>query len=68
MSRQDRFSWFAARRSNRRHNYRHSSSIGSPYARRLRVEQLEDRRMLAVLMVNSPLDNITPGDNLVTLR
>jgi hypothetical protein len=29
---------------------------------------LEDRTLLAVLMVNSPLDNNIPGDGLVTLR
>ena len=37
-------------------------------ARRLALEPLEDRRLLAVLTVNSPLDNTLSGDNLVTLR
>ena len=36
--------------------------------RRLRVEPLEDRRLLAALLVNSPLDNTVSGDGLVTLR
>ena len=31
-------------------------------------EVLEDRRLLATLTVNSPLDNVTAGDGLVTLR
>jgi hypothetical protein len=35
---------------------------------RLGVEPLEDRRMLAVLTVNSLLDNTTGGDGLTTLR
>jgi hypothetical protein len=36
--------------------------------RRLRVEPLEDRRLLAALLVNSPLDNTVADDGLVTLR
>ena len=36
--------------------------------RRLRIEPLEDRRMLATLIVNSAQDNVTSGDGLVTLR
>ena len=36
--------------------------------RRLRVEPLEDRRLLAALVVNSPFDNTVSGDGLVTLR
>ena len=36
--------------------------------RRLRLEPLEDRRLLAALIVNSPLDNTVSGDGLVTLR
>jgi predicted outer membrane repeat protein len=36
--------------------------------RRPVFEELESRRVLAVLTVNSLLDNITGGDNLVTLR
>jgi hypothetical protein len=36
--------------------------------RQLQVEHLENRHLLATLTVNSPLDNITPGDGLVTLR
>ena len=36
--------------------------------RRPRFEQLEARALLATLIVNSPLDNITAGDGLVTLR
>jgi hypothetical protein len=36
--------------------------------RRAKFEALEDRHLLAVLTVNSPLDNNTPNDGLVTLR
>jgi predicted outer membrane repeat protein len=36
--------------------------------RRLRLEPLEDRRLLASLTVNSPLDNTIAGDGLVTIR
>jgi hypothetical protein len=36
--------------------------------RQLRVEPLEDRRLLATLTVNSPLDNVIAADGLVTLR
>jgi hypothetical protein len=36
--------------------------------RRARFELLEERTLLATLTVNSPLDNNTPGDGLVTLR
>jgi len=45
-----------------------SSLVSWPCARRLHVEQLEDRRMLAVLTVNSAVDNLTGSDGLVTLR
>jgi hypothetical protein len=36
--------------------------------RRTLFEELENRNMLAVLTVNSALDNVTGGDGLVTLR
>ncbi len=39
-----------------------------PHRRRLGFEPLEDRRLLAALFVNSPLDNTIAGDGLVTLR
>lgn len=39
-----------------------------PTRRPLRVEVLEDRRMLALLTVNSVLDIVLPNDGLVTLR
>jgi predicted outer membrane repeat protein len=39
-----------------------------PASRKARFEPLEDRTLLAVLTVNSPLENNTPGDGLVTLR
>ena len=45
--------------SHRRRNPRH---------RPLRIEPLEDRRLLASLTVNSLLDNTSSGDGLVTLR
>jgi hypothetical protein len=39
-----------------------------PHRRRLGFEPLDDRRLLAALFVNSPLDNTISGDGLVTLR
>ncbi len=44
-----------------------SRAMRSAY-RRLCFEQCEDRRMLAVLTVNSSLDNTIGGDGLLTLR
>ncbi len=38
------------------------------YRRNLCFDQLEDRRLLAVLTVNSALDNTIGGDGLITLR
>jgi hypothetical protein len=49
-----------------RHAKRHKRR--PPQSRRARFETLEDRALLAVLTVNSPLENNTPGDGLVTLR
>ena len=49
-------------------NRRRSKSSARAHGRRLRIEPLEDRRLLAVLTVNSPLDNTTSGNGLVTLR
>jgi len=66
MSRQDRFGWLAARR--RPESGRGPRSwISSIYARRLRVEALEDRRMLAVITVTSSADDQVVND-MVTLR
>ena len=48
------------RRSPRRHHLARFAQ--------LHCEPLEQRRLLAVLTVNSELDNIIPGDGLVTLR
>jgi len=47
------------------------SFIGSSFARRLHVEELEDRRMLAVLTVQNNLDDVLPnlvGDGQLSLR
>jgi subtilisin-like proprotein convertase family protein len=52
----------------RRARSNHSTSSQRIYRRKPVFELLEDRRMLAVLTVNSALDNVTPGDGLVTLR
>ena len=47
----------------------HCSSISAASNRRqLRFEQCEDRCLLAVLTVNSPLDNTIGGDGFLTLR
>ena len=69
MSRPDRFSWFAAQRHRRRRSKSSSvtSDCGTTLNRRLRVELLEDRRLLAVITVDSLFDNTT-NDGLITLR
>jgi hypothetical protein len=75
MSRQDRFSWLAAPQRAKGKNgqdYCNSeghrrSGIVSPYDRHLRIEPLEDRRMLAVIAVDSLADN-TINDGMITLR
>ncbi len=70
MSRQDRFSWFSTN-STRQHRRRRAKSacrtLGRCLGRRLHVEQLEDRRMLAVITVTSLADNLF-ADGEVTLR
>jgi predicted outer membrane repeat protein len=51
--------------------WKHKSRSGRAHTanrRRLRLEPLEDRRLLAALLVNSPLDNTVAGDGFVTLR
>ena len=69
MSRQDRFSWFASqhRRQRRLKTSSRALSRRSALSRRLRVELLEDRRMLAVVTVNSQ-DDTTTADTELTLR
>ena len=39
-----------------------------PRTRRPQLEPLEDRQMLSITTVNSPYDNTTPDDGLITLR
>lgn len=46
---------------------KHSRARRAIYHRKLRFDQFEDRRMLAVFTVNSNLDN-TISDGLTTLR
>jgi len=60
MSRMQRFEWFRRQRSFRRQN-------SPPHDRSLRLEPLEDRRMLAVITVNSMADDLVV-DGMVTLR
>ena len=50
MARQERFSWFAAfhRSKGRRKRAQRAELTHNPHTRRLRVEPLEDRRMLTV--------------------
>ncbi|WP_148073081.1 choice-of-anchor Q domain-containing protein [Bythopirellula goksoeyrii] len=72
MSRQDRFNWFASRQRRRKSSRCSQPRIVSPaslssYGRRLHVETLEDRRMLAVITVTSLADNLFIDDE-VTLR
>src|SRR5262245_15641417 len=58
--------WDRSTPANRRRIHRRRSSRTS-HARCLRIELLEDRRVLAALVVTSPDDNTT-NDGLVTLR
>ncbi len=69
MSRQDRWSWFFALQQKTRRLKSASRAFGRGYSlsRRLHVETLEDRRMLAVITVTSTVDNVLP-DGAVTLR
>ena len=46
----------------------HKRKRRTPKGRRPLFEELEQRRVLAVLTVNSLADNVTPADGLVTLR
>ena len=55
-------------RRSRRARSNQSNSTQRTYRRKPLFELLEDRRMLAVLTVNTNLDTSTPGDGLVTLR
>ena len=66
MSRMIRFDWAATFRGHARRR-RSKTSERDLYRRRLSVEPLEDRRMLAVFTVDSLSDNTT-DDGLVTLR
>ena len=69
MSRQDRFSWFSAQQPKQRRKKRpsHASARGLALSRRLHIEPLEDRRMLAVITVDSLADNMVV-DGSITLR
>ena len=67
MSPQDRWGWLAGLLQRPATKYRHHSLIRSRYTRRPAVELLEERRMLAVLTVNSNQDNTT-SDTDLTLR
>ena len=69
MSRQDRFSWFSARQQKPRRLKSPSRAFGRGYSlsRRLHIEPLEDRRMLAVITVDSLADNMVV-DGSITLR
>ena len=66
MSRMKRFDW-AARLIGHARRRRSKSIERHHHRRRLAAEPLEDRRMLAVITVDSLLDNTT-DDGLVTLR
>ena len=74
MSRQDSFSWYAARgrRKSRLNGGPLALGQGFSFWRRLNVEPLEDRRMLAIITVDSPLDSFDPNtpttDGTITLR
>ncbi len=69
MSGQDRFSWFSGLQQQTRCRKSAPNAPGRGFAqgRRLHVETLEDRRMLAVITVDSLLDNAFP-DGGITLR
>ena len=68
---QDTFGGNMPRRDQRRRRRpragERGSLIDSPYARRLAIEQLEDRRLLATITVDSEADNTT-ADTELTLR
>jgi hypothetical protein len=63
-----------ARHSKRTHSKRSGSSLGrslpgrSFYGRKLRLEPLEDRRLLAVVTVTTNLDTVNASDGLLSLR
>jgi hypothetical protein len=47
---------------------KHLQNRSQPRPRRLRLEYLEDRTMPATFLVNTPLDELTPGDGSLSLR
>ncbi|TWU51875.1 choice-of-anchor Q domain-containing protein [Rubripirellula reticaptiva] len=60
---------FRSVRDHRNDKRRRTAKRGGPWSRRrLLIESLEDRNLLAALTVNSFADNTTSGDGLVTLR
>ena len=66
MTHRDSYSWFAQKSGGRLAKRRRKQAAS--YHRRLRVEPLEARNLLAVLTVNTTSDVKLAGDGLVTLR
>lgn len=62
------WSFFGGNEQRNQKKSRHRRRKLTPGRRRPHFEALETRNMLAVLTVNSGLDNVTGGDGLVTLR
>ena len=70
MSRCAHHDWFLShhQRARRSAAKRRSTTGPSPYSRRLRIEPLEDRRLLAVVTVDTLDDTVDFGDGVTSLR
>ena len=70
MSRCAHHDWFLSHHQRARRSVakRQSTTGPSPYSRRLRIEPLEDRRLLAVVTVNTLDDTVDFNDGVTSLR
>jgi predicted outer membrane repeat protein len=67
MSRGTRFDWFSTQVHFRGRSVTRKC-LAVPYSRRLRIEPLEDRRLLAVVSVDTLDDTVNFGDGVTSLR